>query len=225
MRKIILAILAICLHVEATDKAPATITKEDILLIQDFAPTVYKTVKKVPKEKKIATAVAFLLERMAYRVDYNKLKIEAIANTGRRTARGSEEGTNTGVFPSDFNYYNVGLQATYPLLDDKEKREIQKKKIDFRMAIVDDVRKYFEAENEEHATATIVEVTELKLIRAKARATEGIIALDERITLMEKLAELNAKQATARVEKNASLEKLLSYLEEREHAEFMEILQ
>lgn len=42
---------------------------------------------------------------------------------------------------------------------------------------------------------------------------------------MEKLAELKAKQATARTEKSALLEKLLSYLEEREHADFMEILQ
>ncbi len=225
MRKIILAILAICLHVEANDKAPASITKEDILLLQDFAPTVYKTVQKVPKEKKIATAVAFLMDKMVYRVDYNKLKIEAVATTGRRTARGSEEGTNTGIFPSDFNYYNAGLQATYPLLDDKEKREIQKKKINFKMEIIDDVKKYFEAENEEHATATILEVVELKQIRAKARSTEGIIALDERIVLMEKLAELKAKQATARTEKSALLEKLLSYLEEREHADFMEILQ
>ena len=145
MKKVFLLLTAISLHVMASDKAPNTITKEDILLLQDYAPTVYKTIQKVPKEKKIATAVAFLMDKMVYRVDYNKLKIEAVATTGRRTARGSEEGTITGIFPSDFNYYNVGLQATYPLLDDKEKREIQKKKIDFRMAIVDDVKKYFEA--------------------------------------------------------------------------------
>lgn len=225
MKKVFLLLTAISLHVMASDKAPNTITKEDILLLQDYAPTVYKTIQKVPKEKKIATAVAFLMDKMVYRVDYNKLKIEAVATTGRRTARGSEEGTNTGIFPSDFNYYNAGLQATYPLLDDKEKREIQKKKIDFKMSIIDDVKKYFEAENEEHATATMLEVVELKQIRAKARSTEGIISLDERIALMEKLADLKAKQATARVEKNALLEKLLSYLEEEHHERFMEIIQ
>lgn len=220
MKKILIA-FAILLHVEASE----TITKEDILLLQDFAPTVYKKAKETPKEQKIARALRFLLEKMTFRIDYQKLKIEAVATTGRRTAKGSEEGTNTGIFPSDFNYYNVGLKATYPLLDDKEKREIEKAKISFKMSVIDDLKEFMKARAEEHAESKTIEILELKLTRAKARTMEGIIALDDRIAIMEKLAEATEKKAVAEIEKQAKIEKLLTYLDESYHAEFLEILE
>ncbi|MDD2267890.1 hypothetical protein [Sulfuricurvum sp.] len=223
MKKITMLIMA-TIAAAAFDETPNGITKKDIMTLQNFAPTVYEKTKLKTKDAKIAAIAAFILEKMPYKIEYNRLKIEASAGVGRRTARNGDEGSTGAVFPSDFNYYTTGIVATYPLYDAKETRDIEKQKLNLKMSIIDDVKKFFDAEIAARAARDRLEIEELKQIRAKARAAEGVIALDDRISIMEKIADLREKVATNEAEQGAAKEKLLAYLNESDKREFEELI-
>lgn len=197
------------------DANPMTITSSDSRIIREFDKLIYDRAHARPQNVQLAETVAYILKFKTYQIEYNHLKIEAAGDAGRRTARSTGEGAQAAagdLFPSDFNYYDIGITVTMPLYDQKEARDIVKKKFDLKSKIIDDVKKFYDAKIAAAAIRARLELAELKQIRAKARTIEGIVNLDDRIKIIEDILDLREKLAAEEATEGAARLQLLAYV-------------
>lgn len=178
----ILLILNSLLIAKYEDNSPTLTTKNDLEILKGFENLIYDETKFSNYKCDISSITNLIYSNKKYDFDYSRLTINIHSQINNEERFSDNNGTI-----QDRDRASIQLQATYPIYDKKTDIEIQKKKVEFKSKLLDNVSKYCELKNDISILTNKLNLLNLKQLRAKAREDSGQIYLDDRITLIEEI--------------------------------------
>ncbi len=209
-----------------TDRSPATIRAADLAIVKKFEELSYEMADR-PIEidaQKIRRVVDYILEHKAYSIERNLLKIELAASAGYKSNTAYDTPDNFADELQGRPYYRAGVLFRYPILDEKENKDIKKTKIQFEQKVVDVVGGYFDKLAEFRSARRYLKFLRLKQRREKVRQHAGIVSLDSRIDLMEKILKTQDDIIKKRTELSSLREEIVSFVTRPKRKKLAEML-
>lgn len=187
------------------DKAPSKVLRKDLKTVRAFDKLAYEISEaEAAKPIDVAEVYNYIWTHREHAEDYTRLKIDTVGTVGYRTPRG-ETNNNALINEENYNYYKIGLAATYNLYDGKTAKDIQNKKLEYRSKIITIVEKYSTCKAETTALNLTLKLKRLEQIRSKVMVKTAQKYLDERLKVIEELLklriDLNKKQIICRASK------------------------
>jgi len=206
MKKIIIIFLIIFVRADYENIKPSRITKNDLNITKNFENIANKIINKEPKQINIQKIYQTIIKHSKLKYKVNNLKLYATATARRQVYSEAEQQEPTSAF--------IGITAKYNLLDDKEKRDIQKQNITLKQQIINDINNFAQNKEQIQNDKQKLELLKLKNIRAKTRQKAGIINLDDRIKIIDDI--LKIKQNIRENEQKETILKLklLNYVKD-----------
>ncbi len=187
MRKVLLffCILHVIIFAEDfTDKDPTGITDKDIKLLKDFDELSYKLSNSKIKVLSVNKIYQFIQQNKVYIDDFSLLHVNLKASAG------IDDYDYKSERERDKNFKKIYLEVSYPIFDQKTKRERQKQIIKDDNAILKNIQQYAKYFNSYHAKKRKLEFLRFLLIRDKVQVKSGVKYLDEKIIKLDKLLEV-----------------------------------
>lgn len=160
----------------------------------------------------IAEVANLIFNNLAYKLDYTLLKIESSA-----TARAMTENKSTTLYTSESDKLSAQITLTYPLLDQKEDMERQKKIIETRQEIVKETKKYFDSKLALHALQIELKKLFMLEVRAKSRKLTAVDSFDNWLKVVDDIQKTNEKISNEELKLFEAKELLLSLVKPHAH--------
>jgi len=136
------------------DKNASAVTNYDLGLMQKFDTIVYELSDVKLKELDTKAIYNFIRLHKSYTLDYSLVKVNLSASAG------IDDYDYANDNERDKQYKRASIQLTYPLIDQRSRRDIKNKKIDYNFKILDEITKYNKLRNQ-----LIAKTRELKFNR------------------------------------------------------------
>jgi hypothetical protein len=104
------------------------------------------------------------------------------------------------------------VAATYPILDRREREQIEAQRLSDESAAIDAIANYCDLSASIESLKRDRMIALLKESRAKVRQHSGVINLDDRVANLEKIAEIDKLLRSARSKRQSAIEKLKIYI-------------
>jgi hypothetical protein len=208
------------------DRNPGTTKAEDLTIVKEFEKLSYEIADR-PVEvdaKKLRGIVDYILKYKTYSIERNLLKVEIAASAGYKSNTAYDSPDNFGDELQGRPYYRAGVLFHYPILDEKEKQDIRKTKMQFEQKVVDVVGGYFDKLAEYRSARRYLKFLRLKQRREKVRQHAGIVSLDSRIDLMEKILKTQDDIIKKRTELSSMREEIVSFVIRSKRKKLSEML-
>ena len=217
IKYIIISLLLFCtLH--ATDYKAKQVTKKNLEALQNIDKELYKLATQ-EESYSFANVSNFIYKNLAYKLDYSLLKIDATG--GLRFIKNVE---NSSVYTQEGSRAQAEVMLTYPLWDEKEKNERQKKVLDTKQKIISQVKKYFQLKAE-YKDLKIQKLILLQLeIRTKARKLTAVGSFDDWLKVLQDLRKVNADTSKTEIELSEAKQLLLSFVRKPAKKQLEEML-
>jgi len=167
------------------DKNASKITTFDLQLMQEFDNLVYYSSDVELKTLDVDAIYNFIKKHKNYITDYSLAKIDFQAGFGINS---NLENNN-----QDKNYQQAIIKFTYPIFDQKSKKEIQNKKIEFNLKLLNTIKEYINLKDSLTAKKRELKFFRLVQIKEKLQVKKGIKYLDEKLKTIEKILILQNK--------------------------------
>ena len=195
MKKLLLmtAFITSVLNAEAKfkDNNASKITREDLKIMLNFENSSMKIAENVNLNNLNINEVSNFIWRNRRRIiSYKRWKVDALGTAGYRTAKGGQNNSAL-INNNNYNYYKIGLQATYNLYDGKTLKDINNQKVDAHSKIIASVSDYANCKNELKELKIKLELERLEQIRMKLQVKTAQKYLDARIKVIENIMQFN----------------------------------
>ena len=201
MKKILihLIILTALISQNFIDPKPSIITNQDLNTVREFDRLAYTLAEDQKKSTlNVNQIFKYIMQYKAHIAEYSKLAINLVADTGRRTKRnGTTDGDieidsidsneNSDFFPTQYNYYKVGIALKYPLYDEKLSKEINNKKIEYKSKILNIIKDYALSHQQIQTLNQELKFSRLKQIRDKIMQKTAQKYLEDRLKTIESI--------------------------------------
>ena len=167
----------------------------------------------------VAEVANLVFNNLAYKLDYTLLKIESSA-----TARAMTENKSTTLYTSESDKLSAQITLTYPLLDQKEDMERQKKVIETRQEIVKQTKKYFDSKLALHVLQLDLKKLLMLEVRAKSRKLTAVDSFDNWLKVVDDIQKTNEKISNEELKLYEAKEILLSIAKPHAHESIKALL-
>ncbi len=166
------------------DKNASTITNYDLKLMQEFDKLAYDLSDVELKTLDIKTIYNYIRMHKSYITDYSLAKVDFKASTG------IDDYDYVNDNERDKNYKKTSIQLTYPLFDQKSRRDIKNKKLEYNFKILNEINKYTKLRDSLVAIIRELKFNRLVQIKEKLQVKKGIKYLDDKLKTIEKILKL-----------------------------------
>ncbi len=166
------------------DKNASTITNYDLKLMQEFDKLAYDLSDVDLKTLDIKTIYNYIRMHKSYITDYSLAKVDFKASTG------IDDYDYVNDNERDKNYKKTSIQLTYPLFDQRSRKDIKNKKIEYNFKILDEINKYTKLRDSLVAIIRELKFNRLVQIKEKLQVKKGIKYLDDKLKTIEKILKL-----------------------------------
>lgn len=196
------------------DKNASKITAFDLQLMQEFDELIYYSSDVKLKTLDVDAIYNFIKKHKSYISDYSLAKIDFQAGVG----------INSNIENNNQNYQQAIIKFTYPLFDQKSRKEIQNKKIEFNLKILNKIKEYASLRDSLISKRRELKFFRLVQIKEKLQVKKGIKYLDEKLKTIEKI--LILQNDILHIKSNLAIAKatLLNYVKSDYREKLKELL-
>jgi len=200
------------------DKNASSITNYDLKLMQEFDKLAYDLSDVELKSLDVNSIYSFIKVHKNYITDYSLAKIDFKASAG------IDDYDYVADKERDKNYKKTSIQLTYPLFDQKSRRDIKNKKIEYNFKILAEINKYSKLRDDLISKIRELKFNRLIQIKEKLQVKKGIKYLDDKLNTIEKILKL--QNDILDIKSNLKIEKiiLLNYVKPNYRDKLKEIL-
>lgn len=163
------------------DKTPSLVSQSDLKLMNEFDNLAYSLSDVKLKELDIKKIYNFIKLNKKYIIDYSLMTINFTASTG------IDDYDYESDRERDKDYRKVGIQLKYPIYDNKIRKDIKNKELEYHSKILTQINKYTKLRDKLIALKRELKFSRLLQIREKLQVKSGIKYLDERLKTLEKI--------------------------------------
>ncbi len=200
------------------DKTPSIVSKSDLKLMQEFDKLAYSLSDVKLKELDIKKIYNFIKLNKKYIIDYSLMTINLTASAG------VDDYDYESDRERDKDYKKIGIQLKYPLYDNKIRKNIKNKELEYHSKILNQINKYTKLRDKLIALKRELQFKRLLQIREKLQVKNGIKYLDERLKTLEKILTLqnNILETKSNLEVNKFI--LLNFVKDNYKKDLEKIL-
>ena len=187
MIRILLVFLSLSIFLissDLKDKNPSIISKSDIKLMDKFDKLAYSLSDVELKELNINKIYQYIRKYKKYIIDYSLLTVDFKASAG------IDDYDYESDRQRDKEYSKIGLELKYPLYDNKIKKDINNKKIEYHSKILTQINKYTKLRDKLVALRRELKFNRLLQIREKLQVKSGVKYLDIKLKTLEKILDI-----------------------------------
>ena len=162
------------------DKNASKITAFDLQLMQEFDELVYYSSDVELKTLNINAIYNFIKKHKSYITDFSLAKVDFLADV-------SVVDYDFESRERDNRYNRVSIQFTYPLFDQKRKKEIINKNLDLNLKILNKIKEYANLRDSLISKRRELKFFRLVQIKEKLQVKKGIKYLDDRLVTIKKI--------------------------------------
>jgi len=166
------------------DKNASSVSSYDLALMQKFDKLVYALSDVELKELDTKAIYNFIKLHKRYILDYSLVKVNFSASTG------IDDYDYANDKQRDKQYKKASIQLSYPLIDQRSRRDIKNKKLDYNFKILDEITKYNKLRNQLIAKTRELKFNRLMQIKEKLQVKKGIKYLDDKLSTIETILKL-----------------------------------
>jgi hypothetical protein len=166
------------------DNNASKITEYDLKLMQEFDTLAYDLSDVDLKSLDIKKIYKFIENHKSYIVDYNLLTVDFKASGG------IDDYDYESDRKRDKNYKRVSVNLVYPLYDNKTRKEIKNKKLEYRFKIIDEINKYSKLRDKLISLNRELKFNRLLQIKEKLQVKRAIIYLDDKLKTIEQILKI-----------------------------------
>ena len=166
------------------DKHASSVTNYDLKLMQEFDKLAYDLSDVELKSLDIKTIYNYIKVHKSYITDYSLAKIDF------KVSAGIDDYDYVADKERDKNYKKTSIQLTYPLFDQKSRKDIKNKKLEFNFKILSEINKYSKLRDDLVATRRELKFNRLIQIKEKLQVKKGIKYLDDKLKTIERILKL-----------------------------------
>ena len=166
------------------DKDASSVTNYDLELMQKFDKLAYNLSDVELKVLDIEAIYNYIKIYKSYITDYSLAKINFKASTGIDDYDYVEDKER------DKRYKKASIQLTYPLFDQKSRKDIKNKKLEFNSKILNEINKYVKLRDDLVSKKRELKFYRLVQIKEKLQVKKGIKYLDDKLKTIEKILKL-----------------------------------
>lgn len=215
-------LLLISLHVNLfssqKDNDPTGISKQNIQMLKEFDKISYKLTDSKIRTLPINKIYNFIQSNKIYQDDFSLLHVNLKASAG------IDDYDYANERERDKNFKKFYLEIAYPIFDEKTRRDKKKQIIKDNNSILKNIQNYAKYYNEFFSSKRKLEFLRMQVIRDKIQVKSGVKYLDEKITKLDKLLELQNKIGDIRQLLQIYKNILLNYVKYESRPELEEIL-
>jgi hypothetical protein len=200
------------------DKNASTITNYDLKLMEEFDKLAYDLSDVELKSLDIKTIYNYIRTHKSYITDYSLAKVDFKASAG------IDDYDYAVDRERDKNYKKTSIQLTYPLFDQKSRKDIKNKKIEYNFKILDELNKYTKLRDSLVAIIRELKFNRLIQIKEKLQVKKGIKYLDDKLKTIEKILKLQNDILDIKSNLIISETTLLNYVKPNARAKLKELL-
>jgi len=201
------------------DKNSSTITKYDLKLMQQYDKLVYELSDEELKPLDIDSIYDFIRSHKSYIVDYSLAKVSL------NGAIGVDDYDYVNDNERDKNYKKASIQLTYPLFDQKSRKDIKNKKLEYNFKILNEINKYADLRDKKIALNRKLRFQRLMQIKEKLQVKKGIKYLDDKLNTIEKILNLQNDILNIRTDLIVNQKTLLNYVKVEFRVKLKEMLE
>lgn len=226
--RIIFIFTCIALHlnlhaIDYIDKNPSEATKEDLHLMREFDQLSYKLTDSKIKTLHVGKIYSFILQNLKYKISIEKLSINLTGSTGYSNSQYDYE-TN-GVSKKNKYYAKIGIDFDYPIFDEKTEKSRKQEQIKNKNELLIKIEKYASFYNSLQTYQRELSYQRLLQVRAKLQVKSGVKYLDDKLSILEKILDLQSKISDVKTELHVYKNILLNYVHEYQKNELEKLLQ
>jgi len=206
--KTILFFILIYSNVCAANYDAKNITKKDFAALQKLDKKLYDLAaqKNIYLFSKVSN---YIYKNLAYKLDYSLWKVNAKGSL--RYVKNLND-NSASQFTRQGSRGKAEILATYPIWDEKEKKERKKKRVETKQRIITQIRKYFEIKANLH-DLEIQKLIFLQLeIRAKSRKLTAVGGFDDWLKVINDIRKINADITDAEIKLSEAKQILISFV-------------
>jgi len=166
------------------DKNASSVTKYDLELMHEFDNLAYDLSDVKLKSLNINKIYSFIIKYKSYIIDYNLLTIDF------KVGMGTDDYDYVSDRERDKNYKNISVNLVYPIYDNKIKKEIKNKKLEYKFKILDEINKYSKLRDKLIGLERELKFKRLIQIREKLQVKKAIKYLDDKLKTIEYILKL-----------------------------------
>ena len=200
------------------DKNASSVTNYDLKLMQEFDKLAYDLSDIELKTLDIKTIYNYIRVHKSYITDYSLAKVDFKASTG------IDDYDYVNDNERDKNYKKTSIQLTYPLFDQRSRKDIKNKKIEYNFKILDEINKYTKLRDKLISLKRELKFNRLMQIKEKLQVKKGIKYLDDKLKTIEKILKLQNDILDIRSNLIISETTLLNYVKSNARAKLKEML-
>jgi len=211
-------IVSIVVSDDYFDKNASSVTGYDLKLMQEFDKLAYNLSDVDLKSLDIKTIYSFIKVHKNYITDYSLAKIDFKVSTG------IDDYDYVADRERDKNYKKTSIQLTYPLFDQKSRKDIKNKKLEYNFKILDQLNKYTKLRDKYIALKRELKFNRLIQIKEKLQVKKGIKYLDDKLNTIEKILKL--QNSILDIKSNLAIQEtiLLNYVKKSYRDKLKEML-
>jgi len=200
------------------DKNASSITNYDLKLMQEFDKLAYDLSDVELKSLDVKAIFSFIKTHKSYITDYSLAKVNFKASTG------IDDYDYVNDNERDKNYKKTSIQLTYPLFDQKSRKDIKNKKIEYNFKILNEINKYTKLRDDLISKVRELKFNRLIQIKEKLQVKKGIKYLDDKLSTIEKILKL--QNDILDIKSNLKVEEivLLNYVKQNYRDKLKEML-
>jgi len=200
------------------DKNASTITDYDLKLMKEFDKLAYDLSDVELKSLDVKAIYGYIKIHKSYVTDYSLAKIDFKASTG------IDDYDYVNDNERDKNYKKTSIQLTYPLFDQKSRKDIKNKKIEYNFKILNEINKYTKLRDDLVSKMRELKFNRLIQIKEKLQVKKGIKYLDDKLKTIEKILKL--QNDILDIKSNLKIEEivLLNYVKPNYRSKLKEML-
>lgn len=186
--------------------------------MQEFDKLAYSLSDVKLKELDIKKIYNFIKLNKKYIIDYSLMTINLTASAG------VDDYDYESDRERDKDYKKIGIQLKYPLYDNKIRKNIKNKELEYHSKILNQINKYTKLRDKLIALKRELQFKRLLQIREKLQVKNGIKYLDERLKTLEKILTLqnNILETKSNLEVNKFI--LLNFVKDNYKKDLEKIL-
>lgn len=201
------------------DYNSSLISKDDLKLMQSFDKTIYKLSDEKIKTLDLEKIFNFIDLHKQYITDYSLAKIDLKASAGI-----DDYDYSRSNLKRDKNFKQISINLEYPLFDEKTKKNIKNKKMEYKLKILNEIENFINIKNKFIGYTRELKFNRLIQIKEKLQVKKGVKYLDEKLNTTKKILDLQNKILESKSKLKLSELTLLNYVKRKYRPKLKEIL-
>lgn len=201
------------------DKNASSVTKQDLELMKEFDNLAYDLSDEELKPLDITAIYNFIKLHKEYITDYSLATVDFKASAGI-----DNYDYENSTYKRDKEFQRASISLNYPIFDEKTRKDIKNKKMEYKFKILDEIKKYVNLRDKFIGYKRELKFNRLVQIKEKLQVKKGVKYLDDKLKTIEKILDLQNKILEVKSELVISESNLLNYVKNPYREKLKELL-